>query len=782
MSTSQPAAELPPWEQGPYSIKRHGLSLSNCDAEPVQTPGCIQAHGAMLVMRREDRIIVQVSENSAAILGAAPELLLGASISAVVGVAGEHRLSDLMARTATDANPLYAFTMEPRGDAAPLDVSLHTIDGVAIVEFEPVVHGGGVPKDGYERVKAAVGRLRGATDLQHFCTIVAEEFRELTALDRVLVYKFHEDGHGEVFAESRRDDLAPWLGMHYPAADIPQPAREIFRQLWIRPVPDVDGELAELVPLVNPDTGRALTMTYCALRGPSIMYTEYLRNMGVTAIVTMSLRHGDKLWGLIVGHHYSGPAHLPLPVRAACEMLAQIVSLQHQAVEAQEFLGYRLKLEVVHQQLIAQAAKEGGLEAMMDGPPMLLDATNATGAALYANGRWSRVGVTPEDDELDALAQWIATRTEFQSPTLPVYATDRLADAYPAGASLTAVASGVLAVPLSRSRRSLILWFRAETAQAIRWAGNPLDKPTVPGPHGMRLTPRRSFELFLESVTGRSLPWQSVEIDMALRLRTFVMELVLSHAERVADLNTELVRSNEELDAFAYVASHDLKEPLRGIYKYAHQLRDDAALQGAEQTAKLERLLRLTVRMDSLLDSLLHFSRVGRMALTMEVVDLNSVLAEAIEIVDARSSERRNEIVAPRQLPTAFCDRIRVREILTNLLSNALKYNDKPVCMIEVGFAEPHEPGTTAGRPAGTRGLTAYYVRDNGIGVEFRHADQIFNMFKRLHGRDEYGGGTGAGLTIVKRLVQRHGGEIWIDSSPGEGTTFWFTLEQATEH
>jgi len=766
-----------PWEQGPYSIKRHGLSLANCDAEPSQTPGCIQSHGVLLVLRCADLVVVQASENSATLLGLAPDQVLGAPISQVVGVSGESRLRNLIAGDAAQANPLYAFTTEPRGDAPPLDVTVHTIDGVAIVEFEPITRASVAPKDGYELVKKSVGRLRGATTLQHFCTIVAEEFRELTSFDRVLVYKFHQDGHGEIVAESRRDGLTSWLGLHYPAADIPAPARAIFRQLWIRPTPDVDGELAELVPLVNPDSGLPLTMTYCALRGLSIMHTEYLRNMGVTAGVTMSLRHGDELWGLIAGHSYSGPAHLPLPVRAACEFLAQIVSLQHQAVEAQERLAYRLKLEVTHQQLISQAAQGGGLSAMTESAPTLLDAIDATGAAMYANGRWLRVGATPENDDLDRLAQWVATRTEFESPDRPIYATDRLTEAYPAGESLMAVASGVLALPLSRSRRSLMLWFRAETSQSIRWAGNPQDKPTVPGPHGHRLTPRGSFELFLESVSGRSLPWQAVELDMALRFRTLVMELVLSRAELLTDLNTELVQSNDELDAFAYVASHDLKEPLRGIYKYAHQLLNDASLQGPEHHRKLERLMRLTLRMDSLLDSLLHFSRVGRMALTMEMVDLDSVLTEAIEIVDARRGERPNAIDVPRRLPSATCDRIRVREIFTNLLSNALKYNDKPVCLIEVGFVDAHAP--SPGYPAGTSGQTAYFVRDNGIGIEARHIDQVFNMFKRLHTRDDYGGGTGAGLTIVKRLVQRHGGEIWIDSIPGQGTTFWFTLEQA---
>jgi light-regulated signal transduction histidine kinase (bacteriophytochrome) len=252
--------------------------------------------------------------------------------------------------------------------------------------------------------------------------------------------------------------------------------------------------------------------------------------------------------------------------------------------------------------------------------------------------------------------------------------------------------------------------------------------------------------------------------------------LLVSRAERLADLNADLTRSNEELDAFAYVASHDLKEPLRGIYKYAHQLLEDAAVADEQNRKKLEGLMRLTVRMDSLLDSLLYFSRVGRETLLTEVTDLNEVVAEAVEMVDARRTEGPTEIVIPRPLPNIRCDRVRCREIFVNLLSNALKYNDKPQKRVEVGFIAPSEDHRRPGFPEGVSGLPIYYVKDNGIGIPVRHFEQVFKMFKRLHGRDEFGGGTGAGLTIVQKLVERHHGRVWLESTPGTGTTFYFTL------
>jgi light-regulated signal transduction histidine kinase (bacteriophytochrome) len=766
----------PSWGTGPYSVKRHGTTLATCDSEPVQTPGCIQAHGALLVLRLGDLHILQASDNCLRHLGDAAAQLLGLPISHVVGAARQARLFEMLEREVLDRGAICAFTMPARNGVLPLDVCLHTRDGVAVLEFEPTGRAGG-PADGdfFELVKSAVGRLQATVSVRDFCQYLTAEVKAITGLDRVLVYRFHADHHGEVIAESRRDTLAPWLGLHYPADDIPLPAREMFKKIWIRPLPDAAGPLIELLPLANPDTGRGLDMTHCALRGASVMYTEYLANMGVAASLTMAIRRDGELWGLIACHHYT-PTQFPYPVRAACELLAQVASLQLKSAEHAEQLAYRLRMEAVHQQLVARSAREGDLLALTAHQPSLLDAIQASGAALYHLDRWWCVGRVPEVAQLDALAGWLYTRPELESATQPVYTTDTLAQVCPAAAGMEDVASGVLAVALSRQRRGLMVWFRPQTLQTVQWAGSPHDEPAVPGPHGRRLSPRASFELFVESVRGRSLPWSGIEIDAALRLRLLVLELVITRAERLADLNADLTRSNEELDAFAYVASHDLKEPLRGIHRYAHQLLESAQAIDGDNRQRIENLMRLTVRMDSLLDSLLHFSRVGRMELELEHTDLNAVLEEALEMIGARRLESRCSIRLPRPLPMVHCDPVRVREIYSNLLSNALKYKRYTGSNIEVGHIGAQEAAERPNAPPEAAGQAIFYVRDDGIGIDRRHHEQVFRMFKRMHGRDEYGGGVGAGLTIVQKLVQRHGGRVWLDSKLGVGTTFYFTL------
>jgi chemotaxis family two-component system sensor kinase Cph1 len=765
-----------PWSQGPYSAKRHGTTLETCDSEPVSTPGCIQAHGAMLVLRKSDLKILQASENTLEFLGVAAEELLSHPVGRVVGPTREALLRNMLKHKALEHNVTYAFTLQECANGAALDVCVHTIDGVVVVEFEST---GRVEShhedDFFMMVKAAVGRLQTSNSVRVFCQQVTEEIRAITGIDRVMAYRFHADQHGEVIAESKDDALVPWLGLHYPATDIPQPTREIFKRLWIRPVPNAASPLVELLPLANPDTGKALDMTYCALRGASVMYTEYLANMGAAASLTMPIMRDNVLWGLIACQHNS-PTHFPYQIRAACELLAQVASMQLRTAEYAEQLEYRLKMEEIHQQLTIQSSREGDLLALTAYQPSLLDAINAGGVALYHLNRWWCIGNVPELAHLDTLANWLYEQPEFESTTRPIFVTDVLASLCPAAVGLENVASGILATIFSRDRRGLVIWFRPETMQTVNWAGNPDTKPMTTGLHGTRLTPRVSFELFIESVRGRSLPWLEIEIDVALRLRLLILELVITRGERLIELNADLTRSNEELDAFAYVASHDLKEPLRGIHRYAHQLLENTKSVDGENQQRVNNLMRLTVRMDNLLDSLLHYSRVGRMELDFEESDLNTVVDEAIEMIGARRQNSQCSIEIPRLLPKFYCDPLWAREIYTNLLNNSQKYKRHILATIEIGYIAADEQIACPSAPAEAIGKTIFYVKDDGIGIESRHYELVFSLFKRMHGRDEYGGGVGAGLTIAQKLVQRHGGQIWLDSKMGVGTTFYFTL------
>jgi PAS domain S-box-containing protein len=233
-------------------------------------------------------------------------------------------------------------------------------------------------------------------------------------------------------------------------------------------------------------------------------------------------------------------------------------------------------------------------------------------------------------------------------------------------------------------------------------------------------------------------------------------------------LNTELEHSNRELDAFAYIASHDLKEPLRGLHHFSHFLLEDHADRLTEDgVEKLRTVMRLTQRMESLLESLLHYSYLGRTELAVTEIDMQEVVEETVELLAVRLQESQVKVRIQAPLPRVRADRVHVGEIFNNLIVNAIKYNNKDEKWIEIG-CEVSDEGTT--RPP------VFYVKDNGIGIAPQHHEAIFRIFRRLHGREEYGGGTGAGLTIVRKIVERHGGRIWLVSQPGAGSTFSFTL------
>lgn len=244
-----------------------------------------------------------------------------------------------------------------------------------------------------------------------------------------------------------------------------------------------------------------------------------------------------------------------------------------------------------------------------------------------------------------------------------------------------------------------------------------------------------------------------------------------------------LERSNKELDDFAYIASHDLKEPLRGIHNYSVFLMEDYQDKlDQDGVAKLKTLARLTQRMEGLIDALLHYSRVGRVDLAYHQTDLNQVLEDVVDSLHVTLNERGIEVRIPRSLPAIPCDAARIGEVFRNLIVNAMKYNDKPQKWIEIGYTQngnASDDVLEANGKNGGKGHLSFYVRDNGIGIREKHIDSVFRIFKRLHGRDQYGGGVGAGLTIVKKIVERHGGRVWVQSQFGDGTTFHFTLQEA---
>ncbi len=743
------------------------IDLDNCAREPIHIPGAIQPTGALLHLRPRDLRIVQVSENAEDLLGLPAARLEGRTLDELVD-----------GSTADALRARITASLDSRADPNPLaigivgdeqrrfDAFVHEHDDAVLLELEP--HDPGA-QDAlvvlYGVVHTSLGRMQAATSVAEVAQHVAQEVRALTGFDRVMVYRFDHDWAGDVIAEAKREDLEAFLGLHYPASDIPAQARRLYALNWIRTIPDINYEPVGLQPPLRPDSGGPLDLSFATLRSVSPIHLEYLGNMGSQATMTISLLDGEKLWGLIACHHTT-PIALPYPLRIASEFLGQVVSLHLTTKEDREVADERVRIREVQTRIIERIS--GGAEfpeSLVD--RSLLDVVNATGCVVQIGGRTLTIGRVPPPERVDALIRELAA--DEGAPD--VISTHALGAERPGFADIADVASGLLAVTIHRSRGEYVLWFREEVIATVTWGGDP-NKPVEV--QSGRLSPRGSFAEWEETVRGTSSPWVDAERRAAEELRSAIRTLVLQRAEELAELNEELARSNKELDDFAHIASHDLREPLRGMSNYATYIKED--YEGAlddEGVHKLDTLVRLTQRMEDLIDSLLHYSQVGRTGLEWQELDLGLLARDTVDLYGPRlAAAGITAEVGP--LPTVACDPVRLAEVFNNLVSNAIKYReDRSGGHIWIG-AEVITP------PGGAEPETAIYVRDDGIGIRDRHQEAIFRIFKRLHGRDKYGGGTGSGLTLAQKIVDRHGGRIWVDSTPGEGSTFYFTIGTAS--
>jgi light-regulated signal transduction histidine kinase (bacteriophytochrome) len=771
------------------------VNLTNCDREPIHIPGSIQPHGVLLVLTEPDLQILQVSNNCQPILGLSPRQLCDRPLADLLLPEPIGKIRDHLERGFDPINPLSLKVATSDGSLLSFNGIVHrSPSGELLLEIEPQ---GAIeindPFECHRQMKHLLTQLQQVEHLQTLWDLLVREIRQLTGFDRVMIYRFNPRcGDGEVIAEDKRPELEPYLGLHYPDSDIPKQAKALYTLNWLRLIPDVNYQPVGLFP-ERPQAG-PLDMSYSVLRSVSPIHIEYLQNMGVAASMSISLIHEQELWGLIACHHQT-PKFVSYEIRLFCECLGQLISTALPSKQTSESLDYQLSLKQIREQLVdrlmraSQRAIDENADSAIPVEPVLLaqllaadrasdgshyrqkllQLTGAQGAAVCEGDEIALIGQTPTQEQIRPLLNWLSDRL-----TQPVWFTESLGSLYPPAQEFQGFPCGLLVIAISQLREDYILWFRPEVLQTVQWAGNPEKAQQIEADGTLTLLPRTSFEAWQETVRGRSKPWLNCEVAGAIELRGAIVDVVLKQAQQLAQINQELERSNHDLDAFAYIASHDLKEPLRGIHNYATFLLEDyASLLPSEGTDKLDTLVRLTERMSHLIDALLRFSRLGRQELQMQPLDLDRLLGNITEVFQMHgqsgdrlsdgSHDRQIQVASP--LPRVWGDRLLVEEIFMNLISNALKYNDQEEKIVRIGSY----PGTE-------KGQVILYVQDNGIGIRQKHLDTVFRIFKRLHAPGKYGGGTGAGLTIVKKIIERHGGKIWVESVYRQGTTFLFTL------
>ena len=503
--------------------------LSNCEREQIQFAGSVQPHGVLLVLREPELEIVQVSANSLLLLGVDARGLLGKSVQVFGGnlatnIGQAAALTD-MAEPAPLVCQLYV-----RDRLVQFEGTIHRVAGTAlIVEIEPIANS----PEGSEtetvsmpspqlldHMNLSIQRFSDASTIGTLCDAVVRRFRDMVGYDRVMVYKFDPDGHGKIISEARNPRLDPLLGHHYPATDIPQIARQLYIRNRLRVLVDVNYVASPLEPRQMPVAGEELDMSMCHLRSMSPLHLQYLKNMGVTATLVLSLIREGRLWGLIACHHYS-PRNIRFAVRSAADLLAEVISTRIAAIENYAYAQVAIQVRRLEQRLIEATSTEGDWRlALFRNPHTLLQPLGATGAALFYDGEIQTSGEVPSTPELRALMQWAHSQA-----TDGLFSCASVAGANAELKSLTPTASGVLAVQLSASRADYLVWFRKEQLLTVTWAGDP-SKPVV-NDNPLELSPRRSFAAWSEIVQETALAWTSSEIALAKAFGASLTDIIL---------------------------------------------------------------------------------------------------------------------------------------------------------------------------------------------------------------------------------------------------------------
>lgn len=740
------------------SVPQQSVDLSNCDKEPIHIPGRIQSHGCLIAFDKQSGVIEYCSTNSYEWLGVTPEKVIGLHFNDFLKQTKlETENSDLynlvqyaIAHIADDLNPLRVHYKDQF-----LHLILNESGKYILGEFEQAEPG--TDNELQRLMGVSLASILEAKSPARIYQNAAKQVKEIIHYDRVMIYQFHEDGHGEVVGEEKNDDLEAFMGLHYPASDIPKQARDLYVINQVRIIADVNSDPSGIIGDAQQAVSSPLDLTHSVLRAVSPMHIEYLKNMGVQSSFSISIVINDQLWGLIACHNYT-PRFIDYKARSGAKLIGKILSSAIQYREDTEKKEKARKYQAVLQDIIKTAIKDWDIPATLTNPDSgLLQVTEAGGAALLFENEIYLIGKTPGKEAILHLFSWLKKNNRKA-----IYHTDRLPEIYEEAKHYKEIASGILACSLAWEMTEGMIWFKPEIKSTVQWAGNP-QKPVEASNDGMvKISPRRSFEAWTQEMEGVSAPWSAAEISSVMKLREEVLHITNEKANQIRRLNEELKKAYEELDTFSYTISHDLKTPLASVKNYTEILLEENSF-SEDTTTILHKIIRSADRMNLLIREVLAYSRIGRQELKTEPVNMKALLSSIKAEIEAAYRVPGLKINIG-DAPSLIADETMLAQVFTNLIGNAVKYSSKvksPEVAIE-GKVKDNE--------------IIYTITDNGIGIDSRTGSEIFELFRRLNNAKNYEG-TGVGLSIVKRIMEKHHARIWYESELNNGTIFYLSFK-----
>ncbi|GAA6618712.1 response regulator [Scytonema sp. NUACC26] len=798
-------------------IDTHEVDLTNCDREAIHIPGSIQPHGILLVLQEPELKILQVSRNITNFFQIPAESLINQNLAILFHATQIEILKICIAQEEAEVfNPL-RLSVEVENKILVFDGMLHRNDGVLILELEPPlssIERGELSF--YHQVKASISQIKKATDFQEATEFIVKEIRRITGYNRVMIYRFEPDGTGVVIAEDKQEGLEPYLDLHYPASDVPKQARKLYYDNWLRLIVDMNYQPVEIVPAINPLTNAPLDLSCSLLRSVSPIHREYCQNMGVSASICISLVNEKHLWGMIVGHHYS-PKYIDYKTRHYCEFIGQLMSVYLVKKQNEEIERYHQQIQIIQQQ-IRQEFLENFQEIgniLEKNSQHLLDLVRATGAAICLGQDLLVIGNTPPREAVQNLLTWLINTHREDT-----FYTNNLCKVYPLAKEFKDSAYGLLAISILLYQTSYhIIWFRPEVIHTVYWGGNP-NKPVVVESNGsVSLSPRKSFELWKETVREKSLPWQQVEIDAAQELKSTLMLAVLEFSHSALEAAAKQAEvANRAKSQFLAKMSHELRTPLNAILGFTQIMIRENTLP-SQQLKNLEIINRSGEHLLALINDVLEMSKIeaGKVTLNEHKFDLHWLVESIKEMLQLKASAKGLKLVfegvlnVPRYV---VADEGKLRQVLINLLENAIKFTQSGhvTLYVRLGTRDwgqgtgdtgdkedkedqeevlgicPHCPLSPEGvssSPIPNRQspianpqspMLIFEIRDTGYGIATEELQSIFDPFVQTSTGRHSMEGTGLGLPISRQFVRLMGGDIYVTSIPGEGSIFRFDI------
>jgi len=732
-------------------------AISNCEDEPIHIPGSIQPHGLLLAVDETGKIVF-CSANSSALLNRTPADLLRSHLKDI-----DTGLNHSFEAIRDDGE---ARCLSLTINQIPVDVFIAPSDDLWIIELEWPGEASLATQEIFDQTALFVNHIERSRSLRDLCQRIADQTRSITGYDRVMIYRFDKDANGQVFAESKREGLEPFLDLHYPHTDIPVQARELYLRNIVRQVPDV-----HYVPVPVLTEGNSsytnLDLSDAVLRSVSPIHIQYLKNMGVSATLTLSIILEGRLWGLVACHHYT-PKFLPYINRKAALLQTHFLTSQIKVRQVAEEYAVHTVVEAHLQQLLNTISTEGDFQLKFESFTSLLAVANASGVAILHRGKLYEKGQVPPAERTRALFNWMEEHVKGLQ-----FFSSHLADHYGEGEKISRQAAGVLYHRLGDPKKDAIIWFREEMEKTINWAGDPGEaiKKAV-----NTLTPRSSFAIFKQRLRHQSIEWTTSEVNAASRFASalqnqFHLEHIRMEELQQRVLNERLIKANKELANINWITSHDLKEPLRKILVFASRVMDEQDRELSESVMNsVTRIQSSAMRMNTLVNDIVSYTLTDDQRASFVDTDLDDLLAEAISNYEDELHDT-GSIIQSEPLPTLRVIPYQIRQLFVNLIGNALKFSKKTEPLHMQISCQKLRAGESL--PLLDQGKFYYCIslKDNGIGFENEQAKNIFDIFFRLNRREDYVG-TGIGLAICKRVCENHHGLISARSETGVGSVF----------